>query len=183
LLTVSRSFMNVTKSVLWRMVIILKASKVNLFVSSVLFVFWYHSPNFLTHLIRHCIHKQWLIQIWKDNHTRVAIFLNLWELVWWFKLPILSFYIDTVWLFTVIRILTTIAHEVKFIHDFLACCVIPQSIKCTLIHSEPFFFLESSKHNLPHEPQASSLFCVLFFFNGGYGHVGCSACPDSENTI
>jgi hypothetical protein len=28
-------------------VIILKASKVNLFVSSVLFVFWYHSPNFL----------------------------------------------------------------------------------------------------------------------------------------
>jgi hypothetical protein len=29
------------------MVIILKANKVNLFVSSVLFVFWYHSPNFL----------------------------------------------------------------------------------------------------------------------------------------
>jgi hypothetical protein len=28
-------------------VIILKASKVNLFVSSVLFVFWYHSLNFL----------------------------------------------------------------------------------------------------------------------------------------
>jgi hypothetical protein len=26
---------------------ILKANKVNLFVSSVLFVFWYHSPNFL----------------------------------------------------------------------------------------------------------------------------------------
>jgi hypothetical protein len=25
----------------------LKANKVNLFVSSVLFVFWYHSPNFL----------------------------------------------------------------------------------------------------------------------------------------
>jgi hypothetical protein len=33
--------------VLWRMAIILKANKVNLFVSSVLFVFWYHSPNFL----------------------------------------------------------------------------------------------------------------------------------------
>jgi hypothetical protein len=27
--------------------IILKANKVNLFVSSVLFVFWYHSPNVL----------------------------------------------------------------------------------------------------------------------------------------
>jgi hypothetical protein len=25
----------------------LKANKVNLFVASVLFVFWYHSPNFL----------------------------------------------------------------------------------------------------------------------------------------
>jgi hypothetical protein len=29
------------------MAIILNANKVNLFVSSVLFVFWYHSPNFL----------------------------------------------------------------------------------------------------------------------------------------
>jgi hypothetical protein len=29
------------------MAIILKAKKVNLFVSSVLFVFWFHSPNFL----------------------------------------------------------------------------------------------------------------------------------------
>jgi hypothetical protein len=29
------------------MTIILKANKVNLFVSSVLFVFWYHLPNFL----------------------------------------------------------------------------------------------------------------------------------------
>jgi hypothetical protein len=29
------------------MAIILKANKVNLFVSSVLFVFWYHSPNVL----------------------------------------------------------------------------------------------------------------------------------------
>jgi hypothetical protein len=47
LLTVSRSFMNVANSVLWRMASILKANKVNLFVSSVLFVFWYHSPNFL----------------------------------------------------------------------------------------------------------------------------------------
>jgi hypothetical protein len=47
LLTVSRSFMNVANSVLWRMVIILKANKVNLFVSFVLFVFWYHSLNLL----------------------------------------------------------------------------------------------------------------------------------------
>jgi hypothetical protein len=30
-----------------RMAIILKSNKVNLFASSVLFVFWYHSPNFL----------------------------------------------------------------------------------------------------------------------------------------
>jgi hypothetical protein len=47
LLTVSRSFMNVANSVLWKMAIILNANKVNLFVSSVLFVFWYHPTNFL----------------------------------------------------------------------------------------------------------------------------------------
>jgi hypothetical protein len=47
LLRVSRSFMNVANRVLWRMMIILKANKVNFFVSSVLFVFWYHSPNIL----------------------------------------------------------------------------------------------------------------------------------------
>jgi hypothetical protein len=47
LLAVSRSFMNVVNRVLWRMMIILKANKVNLSVSSVLFVFWYHSPNVL----------------------------------------------------------------------------------------------------------------------------------------
>jgi hypothetical protein len=47
LITVSRRFTNVANSVLWRMAIILKANKVNLFVSSVLFVFWYHSPYFL----------------------------------------------------------------------------------------------------------------------------------------
>jgi hypothetical protein len=39
--------MNVANSVLWRMAIILKVNEVNLFVSSVLFVFWYNSPNFL----------------------------------------------------------------------------------------------------------------------------------------
>jgi hypothetical protein len=47
LLTVYRSFVNVANSVLWKMAIILKSNKDNLFVSSVLFVFWYHSPNFL----------------------------------------------------------------------------------------------------------------------------------------
>jgi hypothetical protein len=47
LLTVSRSFMNVANSVLWRMAIVLKANEVNLFVSSVLFVFCHHSPNVL----------------------------------------------------------------------------------------------------------------------------------------
>jgi hypothetical protein len=39
--------MNVANSVFRRMAIILKVNKVHLFVSSVLFVFWYHSPNFL----------------------------------------------------------------------------------------------------------------------------------------
>jgi dolichol kinase len=47
LLTVPRKFMNVANSVLWRMAIILTANEVNLFVSSVLFVFWYYSPNVL----------------------------------------------------------------------------------------------------------------------------------------
>jgi hypothetical protein len=47
LLTVSRNFMNVANSVLWRMANVLKANKVNLFVSSVLSVFWYHLLNLL----------------------------------------------------------------------------------------------------------------------------------------
>jgi hypothetical protein len=42
-----QKLMNVANRVLWRMMIILKANKVNLFVSSILFVFWYHSPNIL----------------------------------------------------------------------------------------------------------------------------------------
>jgi hypothetical protein len=49
LLTVSRSFINVANRVLWRMASILKANKVNLFVSSVLSVLWYHSPNVFRH--------------------------------------------------------------------------------------------------------------------------------------
>jgi hypothetical protein len=43
--------MKVTNRVFWRMAIILKANKANIFVSSVLFVFWYHSPNFYTYHI------------------------------------------------------------------------------------------------------------------------------------
>jgi hypothetical protein len=39
--------MNVANSVLWRMAIILKANKVNLFVSSVLFFSGTIHPNFL----------------------------------------------------------------------------------------------------------------------------------------
>jgi hypothetical protein len=38
------------------MVIILKANEVNLFVSSVLFVFWYHSPNILDTPCIHATH-------------------------------------------------------------------------------------------------------------------------------
>jgi hypothetical protein len=40
------------------MAIILKANKVNLFVSSVLFVFWYHLPNILDTL--HICNISWL---------------------------------------------------------------------------------------------------------------------------
>jgi hypothetical protein len=40
------------------MAIILKANKVNVFVSSVLFVFWYHSPNVLGTL--HTCNISWL---------------------------------------------------------------------------------------------------------------------------
>jgi hypothetical protein len=47
--------MNVANSVLLRMAIILKTNEVNLFVSSVLYVFWYHSPNLLD-----TTYKEWL---------------------------------------------------------------------------------------------------------------------------
>jgi hypothetical protein len=72
LLTVSRSFMNVANSVLWRMAIILKANKVNLFVSCVLFIFWYHSPNILDTPRRPCCTYQprWQMSVenwWNDN--------------------------------------------------------------------------------------------------------------------
>jgi hypothetical protein len=58
--------------VLWIMAIILKAHKVNLFVSSVLFVFWYHSTNFSD--TPHICDISWLtvncvIQI-KQSHYR-----------------------------------------------------------------------------------------------------------------
>jgi hypothetical protein len=47
LLTVSRTFMNVANSSFWRMAIILKTNQINSFISSLLFVFWYHSQKFL----------------------------------------------------------------------------------------------------------------------------------------
>jgi hypothetical protein len=56
--------------VLWRMAIILKNNKVNVIVSSVLFVFWYHSPNFL-HTQRLCIYIYLFIYLF------VYLFLSL----------------------------------------------------------------------------------------------------------
>jgi hypothetical protein len=53
--------MNVANSVLCRMAVILKANKVNLFVSSVLFVFWYHSPNVLKTPLMYFICRQYLL--------------------------------------------------------------------------------------------------------------------------
>jgi hypothetical protein len=53
----------------------LKANKVNLFVSSVLFVFWYHSPNVLDTL--HICNISWLrvkLDIFSMNS---ALFLAL----------------------------------------------------------------------------------------------------------
>jgi hypothetical protein len=51
----------------------LKANKVDLFVSSVLFVFWYHSPNVLDTL--HICNISWL---------RVNIVLNIYIAAWYF---------------------------------------------------------------------------------------------------
>jgi hypothetical protein len=73
LLTVSRSFMNVANSELWRMAINLKVNKVNLFVSSVLFVsgtihqtFWTHHVYLhfigLPHLYTFQAHLQLIIR-------------------------------------------------------------------------------------------------------------------------
>jgi hypothetical protein len=48
------------------MAIILKANKVNLFVSSVLFVFWYHLPNVLDTL--HICNISWLrVKVWGNT--------------------------------------------------------------------------------------------------------------------
>jgi hypothetical protein len=58
--------MNVANSVLCKMEIILKAYKVNLFVSSLLFVFWYHSPNFLDK--PHSV-AEWLIPTFVPSFT------------------------------------------------------------------------------------------------------------------
>jgi hypothetical protein len=62
--------MNVANRVLWRMVIILKANIVNLFVYSVLFDFWYHSSNVLD-TPRICIHG------YGPGHNRTKLLLMM----------------------------------------------------------------------------------------------------------
>jgi hypothetical protein len=81
LLTVSRSFMNVANRVLWRMMIILKANKVKLFESSVLFVFWYHSLNVLD-TPRICNISRLRVKCIITN-TMHCLFL-----VYWIKIPL-----------------------------------------------------------------------------------------------
>jgi hypothetical protein len=65
---------------LCRMAIILKANKVNLFVSSVLFVFWYHSPNVLdTPRILATCRFQWPIGL--KRTSTAACLLRSWVLI------------------------------------------------------------------------------------------------------
>jgi hypothetical protein len=73
--------------VLWRMAIVLKADKVNLFVSSVLFVFWYHSPNFLNTPRTYRMHTE--KSVWCDLVSNTALCLgfqfcqqDLWGTCW-----------------------------------------------------------------------------------------------------
>jgi hypothetical protein len=77
--------MNVAYSVLWRMAIILKANKVNLFVSSVLFVFWYYSPKFLDtpHILQGLsgLNPKWTAcavnrVVWMDLNTGLHVWLS-----------------------------------------------------------------------------------------------------------
>jgi hypothetical protein len=56
------------------MAIVLKVNKVNLFVSSVLFVFWYHSPNFLD-TPRTCILHQWNNILKNQFYVLVTLFI------------------------------------------------------------------------------------------------------------
>jgi hypothetical protein len=54
----------------------LKANKVNLFVSSVLFVFWYHSPNVLDTL--HICNISWLrVKLWSSTIFFLSNFTGL----------------------------------------------------------------------------------------------------------
>jgi hypothetical protein len=58
---------------LWRMAVILKANKVDLFVSSVLLVFWYHSPCTVTHLSHDrtfTLHRHRLVT-WSHIHLAI----------------------------------------------------------------------------------------------------------------
>jgi hypothetical protein len=59
------------------MAIILKANKVNLFVSFDLFVFWYHSPNFLdTPLKLPHVYPSVSLSVWKDSANIGRIFME-----------------------------------------------------------------------------------------------------------
>jgi hypothetical protein len=53
------------------MAIILKANTVNLLVSSVLFVFWYHSPNFLD--APHIVDNSYLFSEYSTKVQRMRV--------------------------------------------------------------------------------------------------------------
>jgi hypothetical protein len=57
------------------MAIILKANKVNLFVSSVLLVFWYHSPNVLDTLHTCDISRLRVKDVYSTEHQRLGAIL------------------------------------------------------------------------------------------------------------
>jgi hypothetical protein len=81
MLTVSRIFMNVANSVLWRMAINLKANKVNLFLYSDLFVFWYDSPKLLETPRRHSAikfpHYKFSLTYMTRLSSRTSFYLTL----------------------------------------------------------------------------------------------------------
>jgi hypothetical protein len=54
------------------MVIILKANNVNLFVSSVLFVFWYHSLNFLDTPLTSQVYDHAVVEFMRFCHRTVS---------------------------------------------------------------------------------------------------------------
>jgi hypothetical protein len=68
------------------MAIILKANKVNLFVSSVLFVFWYHSPKVLDTLPKIIIYNIHIIQ--SDTTVYILYFWLIFNTMEMFHLKI-----------------------------------------------------------------------------------------------